>query len=110
MTYRLGGHSTSDDPRAYRTTEEVEPWNKADPLIRLRRHLEHLGAWSDKEEARFAARTEAEIKQAVDRAEQKPAPELRSMFDDVYAERPWHLEEQHAQCIAGPRPDHGEKE
>lgn len=109
LTYRLGGHSTSDDPRAYRTNEEVEPWNKADPLLRLRRHLEVLGAWSDKEETRFTARTESEIKQCVERAEQKPAPAIHTMFDGVYAERPWHLDEQHEQCASGPRPkpEHG---
>lgn len=104
LTYRLGGHSTSDDPRAYRTNEEVEPHTKADPIVRLRRYLELLGAWSDKEEARFTQRTESEIKQCVERAEQKAQPPLGSLFDDVYAERPWHLDAQHQQCESGPRP------
>ena len=105
LTYRLGGHSTSDDPRAYRSNDEVETYGKNDPLVRLRRYLELLGAWSDKEETRFTQRTESEIKQCVERAEQKAPPPLESMFDDVYAERPWHLDAQHDACAGGPRPE-----
>lgn len=108
MTYRLGGHSTSDDPRAYRTVDEVEQWNKSDPLVRLRSHLEHIGAWSDKEELRFTSRFESEIKQCIERAEQREPPALASMFEDVYAEQPWHLREQHESSARGPRHD-GEK-
>jgi TPP-dependent pyruvate/acetoin dehydrogenase alpha subunit len=39
----------------------------------------------------------------VRRAEEKPAPALVEMFTDVYEEQPWHLREQQAQCIDGPR-------
>lgn len=108
MTYRLGGHSTSDDPKAYRTNEEVESFGKGDPLLRLRRYLELLGAWSDKEELRFTQRLEAEVKQCVEAAEKKEPPAIASMFDDVYAEQPWHLREQREACESGPRP--GERE
>ena len=41
VTYRVGAHSTSDDPRLYRSDEEVEAWRKRDPVAALRRHLEH---------------------------------------------------------------------
>lgn len=103
MTYRLGGHSTSDDPKAYRGTDEVEQWNKVDPLLRLRRHLEQLGVWSDKHERAYVEKLDAEIKRCVDSAEKKPAPELRTMFDGVYAERPWHLDEQYESSARAPR-------
>jgi pyruvate dehydrogenase E1 component alpha subunit len=105
MTYRLGGHSTSDDPKAYRTHEEVEHWTKIDPLLRLRRHLEHLGAWSDKEERGFTMRIENEIKACVEIAEKKNPPTIASMFQDVYAEQPWHLREQHEESEQSPRPE-----
>jgi len=107
MTYRLGGHSTSDDPKAYRLPEEVEHWTKVDPLVRMRQHLELLGVWSDKEEARFRGDVEAELKECIERAEAKPGPELSALFDEVYAERPWHLEEQYQQCAAGDRAKRG---
>ncbi len=107
LTYRLGGHSSSDDPKAYRANEEVEQWGKEDPLQRLRTHLEILGAWDDKAEARARMRIDAELKQAIESAEKKPAPKLDTMFDGVYAERPSHLSEQLEACERGPRPKGG---
>jgi pyruvate dehydrogenase E1 component alpha subunit len=103
LTYRLGGHSTSDDPRAYRTDEEVESWRKADPVVRLRRHMEREEAWSEDSDADWRAACEAEIRECVRRAEDKPAAELRDLFTDVYAQQPWHLREEQEQCLAGPR-------
>jgi len=103
MTYRLGGHSTSDDPRIYRTEEEVDSRRKADPLLRLRKHIEQRDVWKDDLDADWRAACDAEVKECVKRAEAKAAPELRDMFTDVYAEQPWHLREQEAQCVEGPR-------
>jgi pyruvate dehydrogenase E1 component alpha subunit len=103
MTYRLGGHSTSDDPRIYRAQEEVDAWRRADPLLRLRKHVEQRDVWSDDLDADWRSVCEAEVRTCVQRAEEKPAPELGDMFTDVYAEQPWHLREQEAQCLGGPR-------
>jgi 2-oxoisovalerate dehydrogenase E1 component alpha subunit len=103
MTYRLGGHSTSDDPKIYRSQSEVDSWRKADPLARLRKHIEKRDVWNDDLEGDWRAICDAEVKECVLRAEEKPAPELRGMFTDVYAEQPWHLREQEAQCVGGPR-------
>lgn len=108
LTYRLGGHSTSDDPKAYRTNDEVEHWGKQDPILRLRRHLELSGHWSDKHELAFTSRFDSEVKRCVEQAEAREPPALASMFTDVYAEQPWHLAEQSELVVRGPRPD-GEK-
>ena len=99
-TYRLGGHSTSDDPRAYRTDSEVESWREADPLPRLRAHIEQAEAWSDELDSDWRAACEAEIRECVRRAEEEPAAALRDLFTDVYADQPWHLREQQEQCLA----------
>jgi pyruvate dehydrogenase E1 component alpha subunit len=104
VTYRLSGHSTSDDPRAYRKEDEVTEWRKADPMLRLRKHLDTLGAWTDTEDKAVREAVEAEIKLAIEHAEKKPAPELSTMFDEVFADKPWHLSEQEAQCASGARP------
>jgi 2-oxoisovalerate dehydrogenase E1 component alpha subunit len=103
MTYRLSGHSTSDDPRAYRHEDEVTSWRKADPILRLRRHLDVLGAIDDAEDARIREQAEAELKACVAVAEKTPPPELSTMFDDVFAQQPWHLVEQKQECLRGPR-------
>lgn len=94
VTYRITAHSTSDDPKAYRDDEEVEPWRAKDPLVRLRRYLEAHGAWGAHEEDAFRHDVEEELKGAIERAENAPSPALETLFSDVYASLPWHLEEQ----------------
>jgi len=53
MTYRLGAHSTADDPSLYRGEEEVQRWREKDPILRLRRYLEKQGLWNDLEEQKW---------------------------------------------------------
>ena len=103
MTYRMGGHSTSDDPRIYRTEEEVDAWRRADPLLRLRKHIEQRAVWTAELEADWQAVCDEEVRACVRQAESTPASELRDVFRDVYAEQPWHLQEQEAECLHGPR-------
>ena len=103
MTYRLSGHSTSDDPKAYRPDAGLEPWRRKDPLARLRHHLDVRRVWSDAEQKALEAEVEAELRGVVAEAEKTPPPSLDSMFDDVFAELPWHLAEQRAELLRGPK-------
>jgi pyruvate dehydrogenase E1 component alpha subunit len=103
LTYRLSGHSTSDDPKAYRPEAWLDPWRGLDPIARVRRHLERTVGWSDARDKQIEAEADAEIRACIVVAEQTPPPSLDSMFDDVYAELPWHLVEQRAALRAGPR-------
>ncbi len=93
-TYRLGGHSTSDDPTRYRSQEEFEAFQAKDPVVRLRETLTQAGAWSEALEADALAQIKTELTQAVGRSEAKAKPPLSSVFHDVYAEMPWHLRAQ----------------
>jgi 2-oxoisovalerate dehydrogenase E1 component alpha subunit len=104
VTYRTGGHSSSDDPDRYRARAELAAWLKRDPIDRLRRHLEFMGCWNPEAERRFVQEVDAAFRAAVASAEAVPPPPLASMFDDVYAELPWHLREQRDQLLFGPRP------
>ena len=107
LTYRMGGHSTSDDPNIYRESGALEPWTERDPILRVRRYLSLRGAWDETRERAFVDGLDARFKEAVTVAERTAKPPLESLFDDVYAKRPWHLEEQRRQLLAGPRPkDH----
>jgi pyruvate dehydrogenase E1 component alpha subunit len=103
LTYRIEGHSTSDDPKAYRPDAALEPWRRLDPLLRLRRWLDKNAAWSDAKDQEIDAEIDAEIRVAVSLAEKAPPPSLDSMFEDVYAEPPWHLVEQREALVNGPR-------
>jgi TPP-dependent pyruvate/acetoin dehydrogenase alpha subunit len=95
VTQRMGPHSTADDPSRYRDPELMEPWKKRDPLLRYRRYLESRGLWSEADEQRLVAETESRLLQAVEAVERSEQPPLQSMFEDVYADVPWHLREQY---------------
>ncbi len=100
LTYRIGAHSSSDDPRVYRDEGEVEAWRARDPLDRLRRFLHGAGLLTEKTDRRWKEEAEAQVLDAVRRAEAEPPPPRESLFDDVYATRPWHLEEQARELFA----------
>ncbi|WP_394839921.1 thiamine pyrophosphate-dependent dehydrogenase E1 component subunit alpha [Pendulispora rubella] len=100
LTYRIGAHSTSDDPTRYRSDAEVEAWKKKDPLDRLRRHLAVLGIVDEGVDAKLDAEFAAEIGEAVNQVEAMPPPPRESLFEDVYAVPPWHLVEQRRGAIS----------
>ncbi len=94
VTYRLGPHSSSDDPSRYRDEAEVARWRARDPLTVFRKYLEHEGWWDNAREAALEREIGDEITRAVAEAEKAPPPPTESLFSDVYAEIPWHLREE----------------
>lgn len=105
LTYRIGAHSSSDDPRVYRDEREVEEWKRRDPVERYRRWLIDNGHWDTGKEEALRKTLDAKILGAVQRAEAHPAPERESLFEDVYARRPWNLEDQRTEHLATPPAD-----
>lgn len=107
VTYRIGAHSTSDDPTRYRSEEEVRHWAAKDPVERLRRYLEGRGDWDAGAEERLEAELGDEVAQAITTVESAPPPARESLFDDVYGNLPWHLREQREELLAlAPAPKH----
>src|SRR5882757_6501612 len=103
ITYRMGGHSTSDDPNRYRATDQLKPWADRDPLERGRQYLERRKLWDDRKELALIADIDQRFRAAVAISEKTPPPPLESMFEDVYERPPWHLQEQRAELLRGPR-------
>lgn len=101
LTYRMGPHSTSDDPSRYRPREEVAAWERKDPLRRLAGHLKRLGAVDDAGAERMAAEAREEVARAVRTCESAAPVPADSLVEDVYAEVPWHLAEQRAWLPGG---------
>ena len=97
VTYRMGAHSTSDDPTRYRSQDEVDSWARKDPLDRLRRHLVHLGLVDDARDAALEKELDREIGDAIDAVEALPQPDRATLLDEVYADPPWNLREQRAE-------------
>jgi 2-oxoisovalerate dehydrogenase E1 component alpha subunit len=100
FTYRAEGHSTSDDPARYRPAEEAKGWPLGDPIDRLRAHLIALGEWSDAQQDALQKAVVDLVKAAGKEAEthgtlsEGKRPSVKTMFDDVYKEQPWHIRRQ----------------
>ncbi len=107
-TYRIGAHSSSDDPTRYRDENEVTAWKKRDPIDALRSKLVGQGSWTAVQEDSLRAKLLEEINGAIAEAEKKPDPPREGLFDDVYSTMPWPLREQREEMLASPpvpRPD-----
>jgi TPP-dependent pyruvate/acetoin dehydrogenase alpha subunit len=94
VTYRLGYHTSSDNPDLYRSAEEVEAWKRWDPLERTRNYLAHKGWWTTSDETELQEATRARVNRAVSEAEKMPLPSPGSQFEDVFEQRTWMLDEQ----------------
>lgn len=105
FTYRAEGHSTSDDPSQYRSAHEREEWPLGDPIMRLKRHLIGLGEWSEAQHETMDLDHIEQVKVATKEAERNGVlghglhHPFHTMFEDVFEELPWHLEEQAEQAI-----------
>ncbi|MFT0213625.1 thiamine pyrophosphate-dependent dehydrogenase E1 component subunit alpha [Pseudomonas sp. F1_0610] len=100
MTYRMGAHSTSDNPSAYRTKDEEQAWQSKDPMQRFSLWLTAQGWLTEERQQALQAHYQQAVLAAMKVAEVKPAPALKTLFEDVYANMPWHLQEQLAQLTA----------
>lgn len=86
VTYRMGPHTTSDDPTRYRPADELEMWSARDPIARYRTYLERSGIWTERLEQRVAThakRLRTELRDAIVDA---PDPDVAELFDTVYAD------------------------
>jgi len=93
-TFRMGGHSTSDDPKRYVPAEQVELWKKRDPIPRFEKFLEASGLIDAAKTAALRKEVEEEVAVAARAAEQVGPPGLETIFSDVYATIPAHLRKQ----------------
>lgn len=108
VTYRMGAHSSSDDPTRYRSNEEVAEWARRDPVDRFRRYMVRRGLVTDASDEALLGELTDEIQAAIAEAERHGAPARESLFDDVYAALPWHLREQRDALLRGdPAKAHG---
>jgi 2-oxoisovalerate dehydrogenase E1 component alpha subunit len=109
FTYRAEGHSTSDDPTGYRPAGEAQQWPLGDPVERLKAHLVAIGEWDDDRHAAIIREADAAVRAAQKEAEtlgvlpQQGFDRIGSMFEDVFADTPWHLSEQREAALAEAR-------
>ena len=94
LTYRLGGHSSSDDPTKYRDEREAASWEKKDPLLRHRAWLTARGEWDADREEGFLAQAGRKITETIEAVEKGSPPAIETLFSDVYESMPAHLADQ----------------
>jgi 2-oxoisovalerate dehydrogenase E1 component alpha subunit len=100
ITYRMGPHTTSDDPTRYRSDEEVAHWAALDPIQRYRTYLQSIDVWTERLEERAAAKSKrlrSELREAVVGA---PDFDITEMFDTVYHDITPELARQREQLLA----------
>ena len=105
VTYRGGAHSTSDDPSKYRPKDEWEAFPLGDPVERLKQHLILEGHWSEEKHEALWEKCVAQVTAAWKEAQtygtmtEGPWLDPATMFEDVYAEMPQHLESQRRRML-----------
>lgn len=105
FTYRKEGHSTSDDPSQYRPETDPDVWPFGDPIERLKRHLIHIGEWSEDQHNAQAETVKSAIKTLYKKAEKMgnlsgdSHVDPLTMFEQVYADIPDHLARQRSHFL-----------
>lgn len=93
-TYRMLGHSSSDDPSKYRSDDEVAHWQALDPIERYAAFLRERGIADEDAVARIESELFAAIDAVVHEQEAAPPMALRTLVEDVYGDVPRHLRRQ----------------
>jgi pyruvate dehydrogenase E1 component alpha subunit len=86
VTYRMGPHTTADDPTRYRDESEGAEWEAKDPLTRVRNLLERQGSWTQDWQDELETQASETIEKAVEWAEAVPEPTFEEMINRVFAE------------------------
>ncbi len=94
MSYRMAGHSTSDDPTGYRTREEEAAWRAKDPVARFQTWLIKKKWLTEKDAEEIFAEKKAAVLAALKEAEKHPAPHIDELITDVYDTPPKQLQKQ----------------
>jgi pyruvate dehydrogenase E1 component alpha subunit len=99
LTYRLGPHTTSDDPKRYRDPGEEAEWRERDPVERVRAWLEERGRWDEPWQREIEAAEGAAIEAAVEAAEALPPQEPGGPFESMFEAPTPQLLEQRAELL-----------
>ena len=86
VTYRVGPHTTADDPGRYRDEAEAARWVDKDPIDRVRKLLEKAGGWTPEWQQELENEASATIEAAVEWAESVPAPTAEEMTSRMFAD------------------------
>lgn len=93
-TYRVGAHTTSDDPTIYRDDAEVEAWKQKDPIDRLKKYLISEKLWDEDKDLELVKSYETEVKTEFEKVEKSGLIPIEEVFDHTYQKKTRLLEEE----------------
>lgn len=100
QTYRFGGHSSSDDPKRYRSEDEFAAWELKDPLTRMESFLRGSGVSDEEFFGPLVAETESFARAVREACKKIVGPQMSELFDRVYAEPHSSLQMERAAHLA----------
>jgi pyruvate dehydrogenase E1 component alpha subunit len=93
-TYRMGAHTTSDDPSIYRNDEEVEEWKGKDPISRMFKYLKSKELWDEEKDEAFKKEKQDFVKDTFKEVENSGLVPIEEVFGHIYETMPSGLKEQ----------------
>jgi pyruvate dehydrogenase E1 component alpha subunit len=99
VTYRMSLHTTADDPKVYRSEDEVEEWRSRCPIVRFENYLRARDLLTDADIERTATECEQEVIEAREKFRKHAIPKPREIFDHLYDELPPELIEQREEYL-----------
>ena len=99
ITYRLGPHTSSDDPTKYRSKEEIAKWEKMEPIKRFGNYLIKKGILQEDDIDEIWKKHDEEMKTIIETAAKRNPPTIETMFTDVYSTMSWNLKEQQEEVV-----------
>jgi pyruvate dehydrogenase E1 component alpha subunit len=100
QVYRLGPHSTSDDPKRYRSDAEVAEWKEKDPVLRFRAELIAAGLLDEATDKKIWDDARAQVSSVIEESEKIAPMDPHSLFDDVFAKLTPRLEEERSEMVS----------
>jgi pyruvate dehydrogenase E1 component alpha subunit len=100
VTYRMGAHTTNDDPTKYRDSSEVELWKGKNPILRFKMYLINKGIWNEEKDIQLNKEIESYVMGIFKKVEATGNIELEDIFKYQYGEMPKNLREQYVEYKA----------
>jgi len=94
VTYRLGPHTTSDDPSLYRSEEEVNEWRERDPIPRFKKYLTNKKLWNKDKEEKLQEETKKFVADTFKEVEKSELASVDEVYDHTYETLPPYLKKQ----------------
>jgi pyruvate dehydrogenase E1 component alpha subunit len=100
VTYRMSLHTTADDPKVYRSDDEVDTWKPKDPITRFEKYLLAKGLLKKGDDERIANECEQEVLDGRERFRKRAIAKPREIFDCMFDQLPPSLQQQKAEYLA----------